>query len=312
MRYFHKLANPNGIEINEHQNAFLRELNHKFGLFVYRQDENNRFSMVTDIGRIYGFAWVSMSGENEDKPDYHFISDHIQKERGRGINAHVRSSTSIKRLIKTLEKDFANVNRTTPDVVQNLWASVDENVKHATKYSSYESTQINRTEAERALLELFFDKKPITDNHVLEVLAKSKKAYDTYDQNRAEYEEEIAPFKKCYVLYGCKDMPPMFGVAVLNDKNKFIFQDGVNCYSSLEELPTEFAVAYKMWKIGTENRGITFQLLENEPNYPMAECLPADDEFYRDFGVNTLIRYSSAYRTTSYIFMVPYAEQTQA
>ena len=312
MRYFHKLANPNGIEINEHQNAFLRELNHKFGLFVYRQDESNKFSMVTDIGRLYGMAWVSMSGENEDKPDYHFISEHIQKERGRGNNAHVRSSTSIKRLVKTLEKDFASVVKTTPDFVQHLWVTVQENIKDVTKYSSYESTQINRTEAERALLELFFDKKPITDNQVLEVLAKSKKAYDTYDQRREAYEEEIKPFSKCYVLCGGRDMPPMFGIATLNEKNKYVFEEGVNCYSSLEELPTEFAVAYKMWKIGTENRGVTFQLLENEPNYPMAECLPADDEFYSDFGVNTLIRYSSAYRATSYIFMVPYAEQTQA
>ena len=91
-----------------------------------------------------------------------------------------------------------------------------------------------------------------------------------------------------------------------------MFQDGVNCYSSLEELPMEFAVAYKMWKIGTENKDVNFQLLKNEPDYPMAECLPSDDEFYRDFGVNTISRYNSTYRTSLYTFMVPYAEQTQA
>jgi len=312
MKYFHKLANPEGIEINEHQHAFLRELNHKFGLFVYRKDENNRFSMVTDIGRLYGIAWVSLSGENEDKPDYHFISEHIQKERGRGNNAHVRSSTSIKRLVKTLEKDFAGVNKTTPDFVQHSWVTVQENVKDVTKYSSYESTQINRTEAERAILDFFFDKKPISDNNVLEVLMKSKKAYDTYDQRREAYEEEVAPFKKCYVLCGCKDMPPMFGIATLNEKNKYVFEEGVNCYSSFEELPMEFALAYKMWKIGTENKDINFQLLNNHPDYPLAECFPSDDEFYRDFGVNTVSRYNSTYRTTLYSFMVPYAEQTQA
>ena len=104
----------------------------------------------------------------------------------------------------------------------------------------------------------------------------------------------------------------MFGIATLNEKNKYVFEEGVNCYSSLEELPTEFAVAYKMWKIGTENKDIKFQLLANEPDYPLAECFPSDDEFYRDFGVNAVSRYSTTYRTSLYTFMVPYAEQTQA
>jgi hypothetical protein len=54
------------------------------------------------------------------------------------------------------------------------------------------------------------------------------------------------------VLYTQAYTPPMFGI-VEKEGNKFKFQAGVNCYSTLEELPLEFVTAYKMWMIGTEN-----------------------------------------------------------
>jgi hypothetical protein len=72
----------------------------------------------------------------------------------------------------------------------------------------------------------------------------------------------------------------MFGI-VEKEGNKFKFQAGVNCYSTLEELPLEFVTAYKMWKIGTENEPKLFDFKNDRRgnrdasmfHHPLHECM---------------------------------------
>jgi hypothetical protein len=111
----------------------------------------------------------------------------------------------------------------------------------------------------------------------------------------------------------------MFGI-VEKEGNKFKFQAGVNCYSTLEELPLEFVTAYKMWMIGTENDPKAFDFKSDRRgnrdasmfHHPLHECMVCDDTYTRELWCVRCIQRHELYQLHStHILMVPYVE-TQA
>jgi hypothetical protein len=117
------------------------------------------------------------------------------------------------------------------------------------------------------------------------------------------------------VLYTQAYAPPMFGI-VEKEGNKFKFQAGVNCYSTLEELPQEFITAYKMWKIGTENEPKLFDFKNDRRgnrdasmfHHPLHECALCDDTYNENFGVFASYSNMSYVDCSQHILMVPYVE----
>ena len=318
MNLLHKLADPT-IKLEDFDRyflSFLRELNYNFGLQVYCKRSSTSYSMVDERGLFYGFADIKRN-DDEEKFEYSFFSiPYIQKERGRAANRHIRTSNSLSRLIKQLKNDFKAATNT-PNYIGYAYEAMKQEVSNTLKHSDYFRTTVVDVGIERALLEHAINGKTFPPEY-LEECKKYLSKHEKQDETNNQYAEEVKQFDKVYVLYTQAYAPPMFGIAEREGK-KFKFQAGVNCYSTLEELPTEFVTAYKMWKIGTENEPKMFDFLNDKRgnrdegmfHHPLHECMVCDDAYNENFAVYMSYSSMTYVNSSQHIFMVPYVE-TQA
>jgi hypothetical protein len=318
MNLLHRLADPT-IKLDDFDRYFLsllRELNYNFGLQVYCKRSDTKYSMVDERGLFYGFAGINRN-DTEETMDYEFFSlQFIKKERGRGVNGHTRKSNSLGRLIKQLKTDFKKASNT-PYYVEHSYESTKHEVSTALKHSDYFRPTVNDVQIERALLDHAISGKTFPPEY-LEKCKKHLAVHEKQDETTALYDGEVKQFHKAYVLYTQAYAPPMFGI-VEKEGNKFKFQAGVNCYSTLEELPLEFITAYKMWKIGTENDPKAFDFKSDRRgnrdasmfHHPLHECMVCDDTYNENFGVFVAYSNMSYVDCSQHILMVPYVE-TQA
>jgi hypothetical protein len=318
MNLLHRLADPT-IKLDDFDRYFLsllRELNYNFGLQVYCKRSDTKYSMVDERGLFYGFAGINRN-DTEETMDYEFFSlQFIKKERGRGVNGHTRKSNSLGRLIKQLKTDFKKASNT-PYYVEHSYESTKHEVSTALKHSDYFRPTVNDVQIERALLDHAISGKTFPPEY-LEECKKHLAAHEKHNEKTALYDDEIKQFYKAYVLYTQAYAPPMFGI-VEKEGNKFKFQAGVNCYSTLEELPLEFITAYKMWLIGTENDPKAFDFKSDRRgnrdasmfHHPLHECMVCDDTYNENFGVFVAYSNMSYVDCSQHILMVPYVE-TQA
>jgi hypothetical protein len=318
MNLLHRLADPT-IKLDDFDRYFLsllRELNYNFGLQVYCKRSDTKYSMVDERGLFYGFAGINRN-DTEETMDYEFFSlQFIKKERGRGVNGHTRKSNSLGRLIKQLKTDFKKASNT-PHYVEHSYESTKHEVSTALKHSDYFRPTVNDVQIERALLDHAISGKTFPPEY-LEKCKKHLAVHEKQDETTALYDGEVKQFHKAYVLYTQAYAPPMFGI-VEKEGNKFKFQAGVNCYSTLEELPLEFITAYKMWKIGTENDPKAFDFKSDRRgnrdasmfHHPLHECMVCDDTYNENFGVFVAYSNMSYVDCSQHILMVPYVE-TQA
>jgi hypothetical protein len=318
MNLLHRLADPT-IKLDDFDRYFLsllRELNYNFGLQVYCKRSDTKYSMVDERGLFYGFAGINRN-DTEETMDYEFFSlQFIKKERGRGVNGHTRKSNSLGRLIKQLKTDFKKAGNT-PYYVEHSYESTKHEVSTALKHSDYFRPVVNDVQIERALLDHAISGKTFPPEY-LEECKKHLAAHEKHNEKTALYDDEIKQFYKAYVLYTQAYAPPMFGI-VEKEGNKFKFQAGVNCYSTLEELPQEFITAYKMWLIGTENDPKAFDFKSDRRgnrdasmfHHPLHECMVCDDTYNENFGVFVAYSNMSYVDCSQHILMVPYVE-TQA
>jgi hypothetical protein len=318
MNLLHRLADPT-IKLDDFDRyflSFLRELNYNFGLQVYCKRSDTKYSMVDERGLFYGFADINRN-DTEETMDYEFVSTQfIQKERGRGVNGHTRKSNSLGRLIKQLKNDFKKASNT-PHYVEHSYESTKHEVSTALKHSDYFRPTVNNVQIERALLDHAISGKTFPPEY-LERCKKYLIEHEQQDEKSTLYDDELRQFDKAYVLYTQAYAPPMFGI-VEKEGNKFKFQAGVNCYSTLEELPLEFITAYKMWLIGTENDPKAFDFKSDRRgnrdasmfHHPLHECMVCDDTYNENFGVFVAYSNMNYINSTQNILMVPYVE-TQA
>ena len=318
MNLLHRLADPT-IKLDDFDRYFLsllRELNYNFGLQVYCKRSDTEYSMVDERGLFYGFAGIKRN-DTEETMDYEFFSTpFIQKERGRGVNGHTRKSNSLGRLIKQLKTDFKKADNT-PHYLRNAYENIKSEVCTALKHSDYFRPTVNDVQIERALLDHAISGKTFPPEY-LERCKKYLIEHEQQDEKSTLYDDELRQFDKAYVLYTQAYAPPMFGI-VEKEGNKFKFQAGVNCYSTLEELPLEFITAYKMWKIGTENDPKAFDFKSDRRgnrdasmfHHPLHECMVCDDTYNENFGVFVAYSNMSYVDCSQHILMVPYVE-TQA
>jgi hypothetical protein len=136
--------------INNETANYLRELNHHFGLFVYRQKRasSTRYHMVTAAGAPVGVAYTRMttSKNGSDVVEYVMHSSFIHKERARGGTKSIRSSTCLKRLIKLLRLDLSQV-LPTPRYVRAMHERIENQVQRASKLDTRDSTYISNDSA---------------------------------------------------------------------------------------------------------------------------------------------------------------------
>lgn len=284
---------------------YLRELRHHFGLFVYRQVvDEKRLHMVTATGAPVGSAYTRMTTNKDgsDVVEYVMHSNFIRKERARGGTKSIRSSTCLKRLIKLLKEDLKTVT-TTPRYVRQMQERIYSQVHRSSKLDTRDSTYITGDSAMAVLSNLFENKmiEPEVKDRLHKMFEEAKKV----EKNAAFIKGEIDAFKKCYVMYGTSGSPVMFGVAELAG-DYFSFQDGVKCYKDLEELPQDFLLAYKMWKVGANpNQKSALDDTSLAYNTPLHAELIRLDSYNGDFAVFTSYDNYDSILGTEYTIAIP-------
>jgi hypothetical protein len=290
--------------VNRETVNYLRELNHHFDLYVYR-NLNRNFFMVTSAGTFAGCAYTGMSTDkkNNETTEYFLQSPFIHKERARGGTKAIRSSTCLKRLVRILKEDLKKLTAT-PRYVRTMHDRISSQVQHAFKKDTRLLTHITNENAEAVLFNLF-DNKPI-EPEIKDKLAKMFEKHKEVQANIAYINGEVNAFDKCYVLYGSAKSPVMFGIAERLGDKSFSFQGGVKSYANLEDLPQDFVLAYKMWKIGA-NPSASDCRQDEDINYhtPLHLELIRKDAYSEDFAVFTCYDLSNSILGTEYIIAIP-------
>jgi hypothetical protein len=76
----------------------------------------------------------------------------------------------------------------------------------------------------------------------------------------------------------------------------------VKCYKDLEELPQDFLLAYKMWKVGTNQNGLEPNMLYHTP---LHEELLRVDSYSEAFAVFTSYDNVDSILGTEYTIAIP-------
>jgi hypothetical protein len=85
-------------------------------------------------------------------------------------------------------------------------------------------------------------------------LGKIKKFVSEKEAEDKATEDAKSAFSEAYVLCVCDNEPMSFGKIKLNDNKEYEFTEPMKSYLSLEELPVEFLVQYKMWRTARETQ----------------------------------------------------------
>lgn len=285
---------------------YLRELNHHFGLFVYSNrvlsKNEPKLNMVSATGHYYGHAFIK-----ED--NYVFASPYISKSRARGGSKTTRESTSLSRLIKSLKDDLKKFDPT-PLYVRRLGERIDYLIERTLNLNTHTSTHWSELMRDSVLNHLF-NKTPIPQM-AMEMLEDAEKQRQKAEANKITLRDEMAKFDRCYVLYGTIDSPVLFGIAE-TDGEKFTFQGEVKPCGSLEDLPTEFLVPYKMWRISAvENKEYQkLRGLDEEYVTPLHGELIRTDKYFSDCEVLTCYDNHTEGVGTEMLIVIPCPEATQ-
>lgn len=288
---------------------YLRELRHHFDLYVYRKHgASDRFFMVTLAGTPAGCAYTGMSTDKKgsEVTEYFLHSPFIHKDRARGGTKSIRSSTCLKRLVRTLKEDLKRLT-ITPRYLRTMHDRIDGQVHRAAKRDTRTTTYITNENAE-AVLSNLFENKPI-EPEVKNKLAEMFKKHKEVQENIAHVDGEVNAFKKCYVMYGSAKSPVMFGIAERLDDKSFMFQGGVKSYASLEDLPQDFVLAYKMWRVGANPIGqdCIAAVQDDGTIYhtPLHLELIKQDSYSEDFAVFTCYDHNDSIFGVEHIIAIP-------
>lgn len=285
---------------------YLRELNHNFGLFVYSNRVQStyepRLNMVSATGHYYGHAFIK-----ED--NYVFASPYISKDRARGGSRTTRESNSLSRLMKSLKNDLKKFDPT-PSYVRRLGERIDFLIERALNLNTHGPTHWSELMRD-SVLDHLFNKTPISQM-AMEMLEDAEKQRQKAVANKITLRDEMAKFDRCYVLYGTIDSPVLFGIAE-TDGEKFKFQGEVKPCGSLEDLPTEFLVPYKMWRISAvENK--EYQTMRGQDEQyvtPLHGELIRTDKYFSDCEVLTCYDNHTEGVGTEMLIVIPCPEATQ-
>ena len=288
---------------------YLRELKHHFDLYVYRKHgASDRFFMVTSAGTPVGCAYTGVSTDKKgsEVTEYFLHSPFIHKDRARGGTKSIRSSTCLKRLVRTLKEDLRRLT-ITPNYIRTMHDRISSQVQRVSKRDTRSTTYITDGNAEAVLFNLF-ENKPI-EPEVKDKLAEMFKKHKEVQANIAYVSGEIGAFDKCYVMYGSAKSPVMFGIAERLDGKNFLFQGEVKSYASLEDLPQDFVLAYKMWKVGANPTGqdCISAAQDDDTIYhtPLHLELIKQDSYSEDFAVFTCYDHNDSIFGVEYIIAIP-------
>ena len=275
MKYTNQFTKPEALEMlnkNQATRQFMQELNVVFGWFAYDVHQSDMVVITTEDGAYVG-AITTTPGTTKDgdlSTIYRFVSPLVKKDRGRGIDRLSRVSNSLKMLIRAIKKDLPVVpieryypKKKVEDIRETL----------SRRYTSHNRNMplVSSELAEILKLEINPTYKSATLSYTLD---KIKKFVSEKEAEDKASEEAKSVFSEAYVFCVCDNEPMSFGKIKLNDNKQYEFTEPMKSYLSLEELPVEFLVQYKMWRTARETQHGNLD----------KEILPKIDHVDEEFG----------------------------
>lgn len=309
------------VESNTELKTFIKELNHKYGVVAVatkRDTVGLAYPNGIPFGVVYTFGKDNKQGETVT--GYAFISDFINKERGRGSDKYTRESSKISQLIKLIEVD-KNYRQWDKHICLNsrlydLARKVRGGVEDALDMRYAKSIEFNR-ETSIAMLKSHFENQMITDPAVIKSLERYYELYKTSLTSTAKAKEITDRFfnSKCHYILVHDGFPAVVGTLEFkldgtNNKYEAVFHDDMKSYTTMDALAIDrpdLVVSYKMWRVNYEvskdNR--MSRIDEGNVTYELERMLPYHDTFNADLDVLTFTSNASTlYHFGSYRYMV--------
>lgn len=211
---------------------------------------------------------------------YKFSSHFVSKDRGRGDDRQTRKSTTVLNLLKAIAKDCHLRSETeafssvfTRGLVDEIYEEVKDTIKIPYTGSLRDDTNI-------ALVNFYKNNKLITDPNTLkEIDAYAQKIVER-DAKLNELGSTVDRFKAGVYILGTVTHSPVIVVGKLKykDQNRWDVES-VQSYASVDDIPPELMLTYKMWRT------------KHETKYDFSEgLLPRRTDYDADFDVVPLSR----------------------
>jgi hypothetical protein len=278
---------------------FARELCFKFDLRVFNYG-TNAFDLLDKFDRFAGTAYADttwVESKETHNMVYSFVSPHISKERGRGIDRNTRKSENMKSLIRVLTNDLKKTTEHGASLIlHNGWETVKGQVERVIGGAGFGSCLGGYKEWR--VLQNLFDGVPLD----VTIIDDVKKAYERHKEQDAKMQarkEEISKFQKVHILYGSNSTPIRYGIAVA-DGSHYRFQDGVKSYFDYNDLPEHVQIHMKMHRLAKEDSLTP----ADKCTTPLHAHMFRNDSYDKDFETVTYYS-SSSFEGTKYLYVFP-------
>lgn len=211
---------------------------------------------------------------------YRFSSHFVSKDRGRGDDRQTRKSASILNLLKAIAKD-CHIKSEEEGFKSVFTRCILEDIYEVVKHSfNIPYTGILRDHAAEALVNFYKDNKLITDTNALRDIDNYAQKIVERDAKLNELRTTVERFRTNIYTLCTVSMSPAIIVGKLKhvDKEKWEVES-VQSYASVDDIPPEVMLTYKMWRT------------KHETNYDFSEeLLPRRTSYDSDFDVVPLSR----------------------
>ena len=239
-----------------------------------------RVLLAYPSGVPFGVAFIkTINNKGNEQLAYAFSSNFTVKERGRGEDRFVRESASIQSLMKSIQKCNPLHEQ---QMFRRLYSvgirdTVESRIKTEIKLP-WRNPDVSR-EVTMALIDYFLEGKKITDDGFVDEIKKAVDLRAEIDNKHAEIKSAINEFCKEIYVIGRIATSPTISVARAKyneTDNTFDIVGDIKCYASVDDLPRDLLLTYKMWKI------------KHETKYDFSsKPLPNADSWCSDFNVLT-------------------------
>lgn len=225
----------------------------------HRLSRNARIMLVYPSGVPFGVAFLTdVNNKGNEELGYAFMAPFTAKNRGRGEDRYARKSTNIQALIKTIKKEGPPHEGAALRSIymQNLYSNIQDSVRTEAKIP-WRNPDVGR-DTLVALLDFYLHNKMITDESSLKEINKAKALDDEIKTKNNECEEMLNRYKTDMHIVTRFTQSPILTVARLTynttREDYEVVHDSLKCYSSVDEMPSDLMLTYKMWRTKHETK----------------------------------------------------------
>lgn len=241
-----------------------------------------RIMLVHPSGMPFGTAFIKdVNNKGNEELGYAFMAPFTQKNKGRGEDRYARKSTSLQSLIKTIKKEGPPHENAAFNAiyVRESHAHLEKAAEQSVKIP-WRGPDVCR-ETLVALLDFYLHGKMITDTSSLKEIDKAKVLDNEITQKKEEFKGLLDRYKTDMHIVTRFTQSPLLTVGRLTynaEKDDYeLIHGSLKCYSSVDEMPSDLVVTYKMWRTKHESK----MDFKSDAFFPSTRS----DEYCSDFDV---------------------------